>query len=70
MEHFANNMAYKCSEMSTREIFGIGHGRIGHGIFIADPGHNDSNDVCILSRTGVTVTAEISVVSFIGFHAA
>ena len=37
-------------------------------IFIHDPVHNDSNQSPILSYTGVTDTAEISVVSCTGFH--
>jgi len=29
---------------------------------------NDSNELCILSRTGVTATVETSIVRFIGFY--
>ena len=29
----------------------------------------DTNELCILSHTSVTATAETSVVTFIGFHA-
>ena len=61
-------MAYNFSEMLTRPLFGIGHGRIGHDIFIADPVRNDSHEVSILSHTGITATAETFVVSFVGFH--
>ena len=36
--------------------------------FIHDPVPNDSNELSVRSHTGVTVTAETSVVSVIDFH--
>ena len=54
----------KCTQVTSATISLLSY----FAIFIHDPAHNDSNGLCILPDTGLTATAETSVLRFINVY--